>query len=151
MFNDSQEIQHNVQACKQIRNEELNAKERDNEYEQKIVDWNIEQRVDNIISPLEVFNANDFAKCYIPLIERGGVDLAYDPSHDKQGADCFMYSFVDNQKDEFANQFVEEQVDVPSLFLLDDITYVVDLPVYDEYDGDYDVDSLEKPTTFPLS
>ena len=43
-----------------------------------------------------------------------------------------MYSFVDSQEDEFANQFVEEQVDVPSLFLLDDIAYVLDLHIYDE-------------------
>ena len=62
-----------------------------------------------------------------------------------------MYSFVDNQKDEFAKQFVEEQVDVPSLFLLDGIAYVVDFPIYDEYEGDYDVDSLEQPTTCSLS
>jgi hypothetical protein len=90
MFNDAQDIQHNIQACKQIRNEELDAKENDNEYEQKTVDLNIEQRVNIIICPLEVFNANDFAKNYIPLVERGGVDLASDPSHDKQGDDCFM-------------------------------------------------------------
>jgi hypothetical protein len=76
MFNDAQDIQHNIQACKQIQNEELDAKEHDNEYEQKIVDSNLEQRVNNIICPLEVFNANDFAKNYIPLVERGGVDLA---------------------------------------------------------------------------
>jgi hypothetical protein len=29
-----------------------------------------------------------------------------------------MYSFVDNQEDEFANQLVEEQVDVPSFFFV---------------------------------
>jgi hypothetical protein len=44
MFNDAQEIQHNIQACKQIRNKELDAKKHDSKYEQKIVDWNIEQR-----------------------------------------------------------------------------------------------------------
>jgi hypothetical protein len=42
MFNDAQEIQHNIQACKQIRNKESNAKEHGSEYEQKIVDWNLE-------------------------------------------------------------------------------------------------------------
>jgi hypothetical protein len=62
-----------------------------------------------------------------------------------------MYSFIDNQEDEFANQYVEEQVDVPSFFLLDDIVDVVDLPIYDEYDDDYEVDFLEQPTAcFPL-
>ena len=35
MFNDAQDIQHNIQACKQIQNEELDAGEHDSEYEQK--------------------------------------------------------------------------------------------------------------------
>jgi hypothetical protein len=70
MFNDSQEIQHNIQACKQIRNEELDAKEHDNEYEQKIIDLNFEKRINNIICPLEALNVDDFAKDYIPLIEK---------------------------------------------------------------------------------
>jgi hypothetical protein len=104
MFNDAQDIQHNIQACKQIQNEGLNAQERESEYEKKRVDWDLEHRIDNIIGPLEVSNANDFAKKYIPPVERGGVD----PSHDKQRVDCFMYSFVDSQEDEFTNQFVEE-------------------------------------------
>jgi hypothetical protein len=62
-----------------------------------------------------------------------------------------VYSFVDNQQDEFANQFVEEHVVVPSLFLLDKIAYVGDFPIYDEYHGYYVVDSLEQPTTCSLS
>ena len=70
MFNDAQEIQHNIQACKQIQNEELDAKEHDSEYEQKTVDLNLEQRVNIIICSLEVLNANDFAKYYIPLTEK---------------------------------------------------------------------------------
>jgi hypothetical protein len=41
MFNDAQDIQHNIQACKQIQNEGLNAQEHESEYEQKIVDWNL--------------------------------------------------------------------------------------------------------------
>jgi hypothetical protein len=142
MFNDAQDIQHNIQACEQTRDEELDAKENESEYEQKIVDWNLEHRIDNIIGPLEFPNANDFAKNYIPLVERGGVDLVSDPSHDKQGADYFMYSFIDSQEDEFTNQFVKEQVDIPSLFLLDDIAYVSDFPVYDKYEDDYDVEDV---------
>jgi hypothetical protein len=142
MFNDAQEIQHNIQACEQIRDEELDAKETDNEYEQKTVNLNLEQKIDKSICPLEIFNANDSAKNYIPLVERGGVDLASNLSHDKQRADYFMYSFVDTQEDEFTNQFVEKQVDVPSLFLLDDTAYVVDLPVYDKYEDDCDVEDV---------
>jgi hypothetical protein len=129
----------------------LDAKEHDSEYEQKIVDWHIEQRVNNIISPLEVFNSNDFERYYIPLIEKGGVDLASDPSHDEHGVDCFMYSFVDSQEDEFANHLVEEMVDVPIFSLLDGIEDVVDLPIYDESDDDYDVEFLEQLVVFSLS
>jgi hypothetical protein len=101
MFSDAQDIQHNIQACKQIQNEGLNAQEHESKYEHKIVDWNLEHRIDDIIDPLEVSNANDFAKNYTPLVERRDVDLASDPSHDKEGAYGFMYSFVDSQEDEF--------------------------------------------------
>jgi hypothetical protein len=48
----------------------LDAKECDSEYEQKKVDLNLEQRVNNIICSLEVLNDDDFAKDYIPLIEK---------------------------------------------------------------------------------
>jgi hypothetical protein len=151
MFNDAQEIQHNILACEQIQSEGLGVPGHENEYEQRTFDWNLEHKIDDIIGPLEVLNVNDFAKDYIPLIEREGTYVVSDPPHDKHGADCFIYSFVDSQEDEFANQFVEEQVDVPSFFLLDDIADVVDLPIYDEYDDDYDVDLPEQPTAFPLS
>jgi hypothetical protein len=70
MFNNAQKVEDNIQACKQIRNEELDAKEHDNEYEQRIVDLNLEKRVNNIICPLEALNVDDFAKDYIPLIEK---------------------------------------------------------------------------------
>jgi hypothetical protein len=129
----------------------LDAKEHDSEYEQKTIDLNLEQRVNNIICPLAVFNANDFVKDYIPLIEKECANLASHPSHDNNEVDCFMYSFVDSQENEFANQLVKEQVDVPSLFLLDDIANSVDLPIYDEYDDDYDVDFLSQPVACSLS
>jgi hypothetical protein len=35
--------------------------------------------------------------------------------------------------------------------LLDDIADVVDLPIYDEYDDDYDVELLEQSTRCSLS
>jgi hypothetical protein len=53
-----------------------------------------------------------------------------------------MYSFVDSQEDEFTNQFVVKQVDVPSLLLLDDIAHVVDFAVYDKYEDDCDVEDV---------
>ena len=36
-------------------------------------------------------------------------------------------------------------------FLLDDIAEVVDFPIYDEYDDDYDVEFLEQPVACSLS
>jgi hypothetical protein len=123
----------------------LNVQGHESEYKQKIVDWNLEHRIDNIIGPIEVSNANDFEKNYIPLVERGDVDPSY-----YEKADHFMYSFVDSQEYECEKQLVEEQVDVLSLFLLDDMSYVNDFPIYDEYD-DYDVDPLEQSTTCSLS
>ena len=83
MFNDAQDIQHNIQACKQIQKEGLDAQEHESEYEQKIVDWNLEHRIDDIIGPLEVSNGNDFEKNYIPLVGRRYVDLVSDSSHNK--------------------------------------------------------------------
>jgi hypothetical protein len=151
MFNNAQEVEDNIQACKQIQNEELDANEHDNEYEQRTIDLNLEKRFNNIVCPLEALNANNFAKDYIPLIEKEGANLAYDPSHDKHRVDCFVYSFVDSQENEFANHLVEEQVDIPSFFLLDDIVDVVDLPIYDEYDDGYDVDFLEQLVACSLS
>jgi len=132
MFDDAQDIQHNIQACKQIQNEELDAKENKREYEQEIVDWNLKHRIDNIMGPLEVSNACDHAKNYIPLVKRKGVVLDSEPSHDKQG----VGHFVDGQEDEFVNQLFEEQINVPSLLLLDDVAYDVDFPIYDKY-NDY--------------
>jgi hypothetical protein len=44
MFDDAQDIQHNIQACEQTRDEELARC-----YEQKIIDWNPEHKIDNII------------------------------------------------------------------------------------------------------
>jgi hypothetical protein len=129
----------------------LDAKEHDNEYEQRTVDLNLEKRVNNIICPLEDLNVDNFAKDYIPLIEKEGANLASDPSHDKHGVDCFIYSFVYSQENEFANHLVEEKVDAPIFFLLDDIAYVIDFPIYDEYDDGYDVDFLEQPIARSLS
>jgi len=68
MFNDAQKIQHNIQGCEQIRDEEL------------------EKRTDNSICPLEIFKANDSVENYIPRVERGSGDLASNPYHDKQRA-----------------------------------------------------------------
>jgi hypothetical protein len=142
MFNDAQYIQHNIQACKKILNEELDVKKHDNEYEQKMVDLNLEQRVNDIICPLEFLNDNNFAKDYITLIGRENTNLALDSSHDNHEDDYFMYSLVEGQEDEFANQLVEEHADVPRFFLLDDTADVPDFPIYDEYNDDDDDEFL---------
>jgi hypothetical protein len=143
MFNDAQEIWHNILACEQILNEGLGVAGHEDEYELKTIDWNLEHKIDNNFGPLETLNANDFAEDYIPLIKRERTYVVSHPPHDKHEADCFIYSFVDNQEDEFANQSVEEKIDTPSFFLLDDIENVVDFPIYDEYDDHYEVDFLE--------
>ena len=70
MFNNAQEVEDNIQACKHIQNEDLDTKEHDNEYEQRTIDLNLEKRVNNIICPLEALNFDDFAKDYTPLIEK---------------------------------------------------------------------------------
>jgi hypothetical protein len=85
MFNDAQEIQHNILVCEHIQNEGLGAPGHENGYEQKTIDWNLEHKIDNIIGPLEVLNANDFAKYYIPLIGREGTYVASGLLHDKHG------------------------------------------------------------------
>jgi hypothetical protein len=150
MSDDAQEIQHNILACEQIQTKVLSFLGHDNEYEQRTFEWNLEHKIDDIIGPLEVFNENDLAKDSIPLIEREGTYVVSNPPHDKHGSDCFIYSFVYSQEDKFENESIEEKVDVLIFFLLDDITYVVDFPIYDEYDDDYDVDFLEKPNVCSL-
>ena len=61
----------------------------EDKYEQRTFDWNLEHKIDDIIGPLEVLNVNDFAKDYIPLIEREGTYVVSNPPHDKQGDDCY--------------------------------------------------------------
>jgi hypothetical protein len=128
----------------------LDAKEHDNEYEERTIDLNLEKRVNNFICPPEALNADDFAKDCIPLIEKEGANLYYDPFHDKHEIDCFMYLCVDSHENEFADHLVKEQVDVPSFFFLDDIADVVELSLYDKYDDDYDVEFLEQSSECSL-
>jgi hypothetical protein len=63
-----------------------------------------------------------------------------DPPQDKHEVDHFVYSFMDSQEDGCTKQNVEEQMDTPSIFLLDDIANVAYLPVCDENDRDYEVE-----------
>jgi hypothetical protein len=112
---------------------------------------------DHVISFLEGCHEDVFAKNDDQLEEKATLlyffdtNLVSDPSHDKNGANYFMYSFVDSQENEFVNQLVEEQVDVPSFLLLHDNANIVDFPIYDEYDDDHGVEFLEQPTSFYLS
>jgi hypothetical protein len=69
----------------------------EDEYEHKTFDWSLEHKIDDIISPFEVLNANDFAKDYAPHIEREGTYVVSDPSHDEHGDDYFIYSFEYSQ------------------------------------------------------
>ena len=59
-----------------------------------------------------------------------------------------MYSLHAMDKDETQNQLVEEQ-SVDLMCMLDDISYMDDLPKYDQYDDDYiKGDSSKKSTTY---
>jgi hypothetical protein len=42
------------------------------------------------------------------------------------------------------DQPIEEEVGVPIFFLVDDIAGIFDMPIYDEYNNDYDVEFYEK-------
>jgi hypothetical protein len=128
MFDDAQDVQHHIQAYEQTRDKEL-----EDEYKQEIVDWKLEHKIENIIGSIEFPNTSDLVKNRIPLVGRRGISSVSNPSQSKQEVDYFMYSFMDRQEDECTNQFVKEQVDIPNLFLLDD------LPVYDQYEDDYDI------------
>ena len=105
----------------------------EDEYKQEIVDWKLEHKIENIIGSIEFPNTSDLVKNHIPLFGRRGISSVSNPSQSKQEVDYFMYSFMDRQEDECTIQFVKEQVDIPNLFLLDD------LPVYDQYEDDYDI------------
>jgi hypothetical protein len=106
------------------------------------MDCDTEHKIDKIIGPLEFHNAHALVEKCIPLAERGGVNLVSDPSQGKQEANYFMYLFIDSQDDECKNQFVKEQVGIHSLLLLDDLSYVNDIPVYDKYEDNYDVEDI---------
>jgi hypothetical protein len=157
MFSDAHEVEDNLRACgkflEQIQNEELDVEEHGSECEQKVVDLNFEQKINNIMHFLEVFNVDAFAKKYISPIQEEVVDLNcfasglnFDPSQDKQGVDYFMYSFENFHENELVDHPTEEQVDVSRFFLVDDIADVDFFPRYDEYNDDYDIDFLEQPT-----
>ena len=124
MFNNAQEVEDNLQACQSLQNQNLKS-------------------VSN--------TKNDGVAEEHEIVHKQEVDLHPDLCHHEQETDYFMYSFVECQEDEFANQLVEEQVDVPSFSLLDDTANIVDFPIYDEYDDDYDVDFLEQPFACSLS
>jgi hypothetical protein len=151
MFNDALEVQHNILTCEHIQSEKLGVPGHEDECEQRTFDWNLEHKIDDIISPFEVLNANDFVEDYIRLTEKEGTYVVFDPPHYEHRVVYFIYSFKGSQEDELANRFVEEQVEVPSFFLLDNIADVTDLPTYDQYDDDYDNDLPEQPIAFTLS
>jgi hypothetical protein len=91
IFNNAQEVEDNLQACQSLQNQNLKS-----------------------VANTE----NDGVAEEHEIVHKQEVDLHPDLCHHEQETDCFMYSFVDSQENEFANQLVEEQVDVPSLFLV---------------------------------
>jgi len=60
----------------------------------------------------------------------------------------FFDVFNDDIVAEDKDRPIEEQVDVPSFFLVDDIAWSFYMPIYNEYNDDYDSEFYEKPTVF---
>ena len=58
-----------------------------------------------------------------------------------------MYSPLDCHESKFENRFVEEQVDVPSIFLVDDIIEFLGEPKYDAYNDNYEIVFSEQSAT----
>jgi hypothetical protein len=112
------------------------------------------QQMFNDAQEVEDNNVDVFAEDYIPPIEEEVVgpncfvaDLNFDPFHHEQRVDYTMNFFKifseECHESESVDQNEEEQVIVP-IFMFDDIAEFYDLPKYDEYDDDYDLDSLEQ-------
>jgi hypothetical protein len=68
--------------------------------------------------------------------------------HEQKNDHCmhFFEVFNDGIIAEDKDQPTENKFDVPRFFLVHDIADVVDLPKYDEYNDNYEVDFLEHPT-----
>jgi len=114
----------------------------DSEHEEKVVDLNSEQRVENMLHSLEIFNAHDFTQNYVPWVNQENVVSVLDSTHEKQKIGYFMYSPFDYHERKSTNHFIQEPVDIPSIFLIDDTAEIFVEPRYDEYDDDYKIVSL---------
>jgi hypothetical protein len=111
MFNNAQEVVDNIQACKELQNQILDEKLKDEEPETV---HNM-QEADRVISFLEGFHEDVFAKNDDKLEEQDtllnffDIDLNLDPFHHELETDCFMYTFVDGHECEFVDQLAEEK------------------------------------------
>lgn len=108
------------------------------EHEQKTIDLNFEQSVNNIMQVLEFFNVDDVVENYKEVV--GPNSFVIDSCHHELESYYFMYSLEGKHEREFSNQL-----------MFYDIVEVFDSPVYDEYVGDYDTDLIEQPTVGILS
>jgi hypothetical protein len=121
MFDDAQEVEDNLQACQRLQNQNL-------------------ESVAN--------TENDGVAEEHEIVHKQEVDLHPDLFQHEQKNDCSMHFFEvfnDDIVAEDKDQPTEEKVDVPRFFLVDDIADVVDLPKYDEYNDNYEVDFSEQP------
>ena len=57
-----------------------------------------------------------------------------------------MYSIHDTVKDESPSQLAEEQPD-DMMWILDDFSYLYNLPKYDQYDDDYELPYVQSKMT----
>lgn len=118
MFVDALEVEDNLKACRKLS------------YHDDDDEW----RVDRVDRKLELEKQH----------EPGVVDLNSNPSHCEQNTDhprdvlgkCHNYVFIEDY---------DQQVDVTN-FVVDGFREASSLPLYDEYEDDYDIDPINQPT-----
>jgi hypothetical protein len=122
MFNNSQEVEDNIQACERPQNQNLKS---------------VANTENNVVAEEH------------EIVNKQEVDLHPDLCHHEQKTDCFMYALVDSHKCEFSDQPTKEQA-TTSIFLFDDITEIFGKPRYDEYSDEYEVIFRTRSFTFQI-
>lgn len=119
-----------------VKRSKLKAKERVNIEKEYLT--SSEEKLDILVSTIEEMMQNitmrdEFVvqKHHVPLIveEEEVVDPNPFPANPISKKYCFMYSFMDSHENGFTDQLVEKQFADP-MCMLEDITYIDDLPKY---------------------
>lgn len=113
----------------------------DSEHEDKVVDLKSELRIEYVLLSLEVLNAHDFTQDCVPLVKQESVVSVLDSTHEKQNIGYFPFDYHVRKSE---NHFIQEPIELPSIFLMDDTAEIFVEPRYDEYDDDCKIFSLER-------